>query len=266
MTREITADQKQRKSHLEWVPLGSTTVSLQAQGQFRPAHAESIAAKFDLEALGFPVVSKRADGLFYIIDGQHRIGGAKLFGFADDDKLQMEVYEGLTEAQEAELFLERNTVKPKSAWDKFHVAVTAGRMEEVVLERLVRAQGLTISPSRGEGRISCVNTLRKMLQRQGPESFSRTVRIVRDSFGDAGLDAPVLEGIGMMIHRYDGLIDEEALIERFQNATGGLNALMVPAAKLKATIGHPIQQCVAASAVGIYNRKASKKLAPWWKE
>ena len=83
------SDKHPRASRLRWVRLGDMRVSPKAQREFRKAHAESLAANFDLEAIGFPVVSLRG-GDYWIIDGQHRIAALKLNGFDDDDLIQCE--------------------------------------------------------------------------------------------------------------------------------------------------------------------------------
>ncbi len=257
---------KPRVSHLEWVRLGDCKVSLHAQGHFKPAHAANIAANFDLEAVGFPVVSYR-DGCHYLIDGQHRVKGALLFGFSEDDKLQMEVYHGLTESQEAELFLERNTVKAKSAWDKYHVAITAGREEENAIDRCVRAQGLAVASTRGPMAIAAISPLRKLFRLGGGGLLSRTVRTVRDAYGERGFDSPVIEGIGLFFHRYGSAADEAVAIDRLSKAAGGLNGLLLPAAKFRQTMGEAMPICIAAQAAVLYNRgQGGKKLVPWWKQ
>lgn len=257
---------KARKSHLAWVELGACIVSLHAQGNFKPAHAAAIAARFDLEAVGFPVVSLR-DGCYYLIDGQHRVKGALLFGFSETDKLQMEVYEGLTEAEEAELFLERNSIKAKSAWDKYHVAITAGRDEECAIDRCVRAQNLAVAPHRSHGTIAAINPLRKLFRMGGGPLVSKTVRVARDAYGERGFDGPVIEGIGLFFHRYGSAADEALTIERLAKTPGGLNGLVLPAEKLRQSMGENKPTCIAAQIAVLYNRgQGGKKLAPWWKQ
>ena len=71
-----------RAPHLRWVPIAKMRVSPRAQRTFSPAHAAALAASFDLEAMGYPVVNLRADGLFYIVDAQHRVEALKLLAGA----------------------------------------------------------------------------------------------------------------------------------------------------------------------------------------
>ncbi|MCC6959432.1 MAG: hypothetical protein IT301_06255 [Dehalococcoidia bacterium] len=256
---------KPRQSHLRWVELGVCKVFPAAQGEFRPAHRDYIAANFDLEAVGFPAVSFR-DGTYWIIDGQHRVAAALKFGFGLTDKLQMEVYEGLTPAGEAELFIERNTVKAKSAWDRFKVSVTAGREEECHIDRLVRAQGLMVAGHRSSTTIASIGALREIYRLAGPSEFSRTLRVIRDAFGAAGFDADVIRGVGRFLHRYGLAVDEAMLVKRMAAVAGGLNGLRQSAQKLRLQMGYTFPECIASEVTKAYNRvSGGKKLPPWFK-
>lgn len=117
MTGTKDEHKKQRASHLRWVPIAEMKVSPKAQREFRKPHAEKFAADFDLEALGFPVVNIR-DGHYWIVDGQHRVEALKMMGWADQ-QIQCECYEGMTEAEEADLFLRRDDRRAITSFDKF---------------------------------------------------------------------------------------------------------------------------------------------------
>lgn len=265
---------KVRASHLRWLKIGDLVPAPRAQREFRPAWAQELAASFNLEGMGFLVVSKRGD-TFYVVDGQHRLAALKVLGFADDDTVQCEVYTDLSEQGEAELFLERNHSKTVAALDRFRVAVTAGRKDENEIEACVRHQGLRIgatshrtrSASSGPAPISAVATLRKIYQRSGVIGLGKALRIIRDAYGEAGFEAAVIEGVGLLVHRYDGTLDEESMVKALSAASGGLSGLLTAAAKTRAAMGQPKGQCIAATAVSFYNRQpGTKRLAPWWKE
>lgn len=262
-----TGEQKKRASHLRWLPLGQLIPAPKAQRDFQPAWANDLASNFNLEGMGFPVVSIR-DNVSYIVDGQHRIAALRIVGFGPEDTIQCEVYEGLTEEAEAELFLERNNIKSVAALDKFRNALHAGRDIENAIDHVVRANGLHVGKrTRTNGAISAVGILRRVTNRQGLLGLGKVLRIVRDSYGTAGLEAIVLDGISLCLHRYDGQIVEEQMVERLSKTPGGLNGLLQPAEKTRLALGQPKVQCIAATAALIYNRdQRGKKLAPWWKE
>ena len=262
---EPTTDRKQRASHLRWIRIDDLYPSPLAQREFRPSWAKELAAKFNLEGMGFPVVNHREDH-FYIIDGQHRIAALRELGF-EKDTIQCEMYEGLSIEEECEMFLERNTRKAVPAGDRFKVAVNAGREDEAAIDRAVRLQGLHTSSQRGNGGISAVSTLGKVYRRQGAAGLGKMLRVVRDAFGDAGYDQWVMDGVSLCLHRYDGQINEEELARKLGDIAGGVNGLLGAAYKLRAQIGQPKSQCVAATVADIYNRgRGGKKLAPWWRE
>jgi hypothetical protein len=214
--------------------------------------------------MGTPTVSVRG-GWFYLIDGQHRIAALKLWlGSWADQQVQCWCYEGLTEAQEAEQFLRLNDVLPVRAFAKFKVAVQAGRDAEADVDRIVRALGLRIA--RGMGGISAVATLRRVYTRGGPAVLSRALRIVRDAYGEAGLDGPVIEGIALLCQRYDGELPEQRAVERLSSAHGGVSGLTSRAGQLRHSTGAATVQCVAAAAVEAINRgPGGRKLPGWWR-
>jgi hypothetical protein len=132
------------------------------------------------------------------------------------------------------------------------------------VDRIVRALGLRIT--RGSGGICAVATLRRVYARGGPAVLSRALRIIRDAYGDAGLDGPVIDGIGLVCQRYDGDLSEQRAIQRLASAHGGVSGLVSKAGQLRQSTGSATAQCVAAAAVELINRGAGgKKLPSWWR-
>jgi hypothetical protein len=256
----------ERAARLRWVPLTRMRVNPLAQRELRPARVSRLAAEFDVEQMGTPTVSHRGDW-YYLIDGQHRIEALKSWlGAWQDQQVQCWCYQGLTEADEAEVFLKLNDTLTVRCLDRFKVAVQAGRTSEADIDRIVRALGLKISASRCSGGISATATLARVYTRGGPEVMSRALRIIRDAYGDAGLDGPVIDGIGLMCQRYDGQLPEQLAVKRLSSARGGVSGLLSRAGHLRQQTGDAQAQCVAAAAVEAINRgTGGKKLPSWWK-
>ena len=253
--------------HPQNLPLGQLVPSPIAQRRFISSWAAELANHFDLDDMGRISVNNRED-VFYIIDGQHRAAALKIIGFKEVDLIPCEVYKGLSEEEEAELFLRLNHSKNVGAYDTFDKAVKARRMPEIHIDHVVRSQGLSIGRVRGNGAISAVVSLKKTWDRLGAIKLGMLLRIIRDAYGPAGFEGPVIEGLGLCLHRYDGMIEEEAMTERLANASGALNGLLQPATKAYFALGQPKVQCIAAQAAIIYNhgQKTGKKLAAWWTE
>ncbi len=162
------------------------------------------------------------------------------------------------------MFLTLNDTLAVHAFAKFKVSVQAGRGAEADVDRIVRALGLRIA--RGGGGISAVGTLRRVYTRGGAATLAKALRIIRDAYGEAGLDGPVIDGIGLLCQRYDGQLEEDRAVERLSTAHGGVAGLASRAGQLRQATGNATAQCVAAAAVDLINRgTGGRKLPSWWK-
>lgn len=255
-----------REARLSWVPIALMRVNPLAQRELNPARVDRLANTFDLEQLGTPTVNKR-DSHFYIIDGHHRVRALEAIGYGDQ-QVQCWTYEGLTEAEEAEKFLKLNDVLAVHAFPKFKVAVQAGRERESDIDRIVRAQNLRVSMDKIDGAISAVGTLSRVYDRNGAAVLARSLRIIRDAYGSPGLEAPVLDGIGLLCGRYNGQLDDTTAVDQLSKAHGGVNGLLNRAEQLRQMTGNAKGHCVAAAAVEFVNRglPRGKKLPSWFKE
>lgn len=254
----------ERVARLRWVPISKMKVSPLAQREMRPHRVKKLVADFDLEQIGTPTVNERR-GHFYVIDGQHRIEALREIGWGDQ-QIQCWTYVGLTEEDEAEKFLKLNDTLTVDAFAKFKVGVQAGRVEEGDIDRIVRAQDLSISNNRTSGAISAVGALRKVYDQAGPGQLARTLRIVRDAYGDSGLSSSVISGIGLLCARYDTLLDEHRAVTALSKAHGGVQGLLNKAETIRRLTGGRKAHCVAAAAVDIINSgRGGKKLTAWFR-
>lgn len=265
MTTKPNGSKVEREARLRWVSIPKMRVSPLAQREINPARVDRIAADFDLEQIGTPTVNER-DGHFYVIDGQHRIEALKEIGWGDQ-QVQCWAYSGLTEQEEAEKFLKLNDTLAVDAFAKFRVGVQAGRDVECDIDRIVRSQDLAVSRDRIPGAVRAVGTLRRIYSRGGPKVLRRTLAIVRDAYGDPGMEASVLDGIGLLCQRYNGELDDVQAVTRLSSAHGGVNGLLGKAEQLRRATGNAKAHCVAAAAVEIHNSgRGGKKLPSWWRD
>lgn len=265
MSNVARPDRVNREARLKWVPIAKMSVSPLSQRDLNLNRVDHIVATFDLEQIGTPTVNLR-DGLFWIIDGQHRIEALKAIGW-EDQQVQCWTYEGLTEEDEAEKFLKLNDYLTVNALAKFRVSVQAGRTVECDIDRIVRALGLVVSADKVPGAIGAVGTLRRVYDRAGAAVLRQTLTTVRDAYGDPGLEAAVIDGIGLFIHRYGSEIDLAAAVTRLKSAHGGSHGLLGKAENIRRATGNQKNHCVAAAAVEIINAgRGGKKIPTWWRE
>jgi hypothetical protein len=240
-------------------------VSPLAQRELNQARVDHLVANFNVEEIGTPTVNRRGGSLF-IIDGQHRIQAMRDMNWGDQ-QIQCWVYEGLSEEEEAEKFLQLNDTLTVNAFAKFRVGVRAGREDECAIDTIVQKAGLCVSQDKVAGAISAVGTLRRVYTRSDGPTLARTLGVIRDAYGDSGLEAAVIDGIGLLCQRYNGELDVPVAVERLGKVHGGVNGLLGDAEKLRLSTGNQKGHCVAAAAVNIINRgRGGRKLPSWWRE
>jgi hypothetical protein len=255
----------EREARLRWVPIALMAISPVAQRDLNQSRVDHLVANFDLEQIGTPTVNHR-DGAWYVIDGQHRIEALRQIGWGDQ-QVQCWAYEGLTEQEEAEKFLKLNDYLAVNALAMFRSAVTAGREVECDIDRIVRASGLVVTGDKVPGGIRAVKTLGRIYSRSGPAALRQTLHIVRDAYGDPGLESAVIDGIGLLCARYGGELDVPTAVEKLGKVYGGVNGLLGKAENLRLKTGNAKGHCVAAAAVEVINSgRGGKKLPSWWRE
>lgn len=253
----------QVKKNIRYVRPSEVEVSPVAQRELRPAWAATIATNMMRDKIGIPILSHR-DDTYYVIDGQHRFEALRIAGFGEE-RVKCEVYEGLTEQEEAELFDGLNDTRRLTTLDRFKVRVTAGRERERDIVRTVKAQGLNIRNGGGAKGITAVAALGKVYDADGPETLGKALRVIRDAYGDLGMRSEVIEGVGLVFGRYNGELTEERAVERLSRRRGGFGGLMTSAEMIRRMTALPKGQCVAAAVVETINAgRGGRKLTDWF--
>jgi hypothetical protein len=242
-------------------------VNQEAQRSYRESHAREYADNFDLEALGYPVVNHR-DGIFYLVDGQHRVMAMRLIGW-EDQQIECECFESLSEREEAELFLKRNKRRNVRSFEAFVVAVKAGREAECDVNRIVMGQGLKVSEDMQDGSVQAVGALMYVYTHYGAKVLSKTLRIARDAYAKdhEAFRGALVQGLGAVCGKYDGKVEEAAAIRQLSRAPGGPLGVIGKAQILKRQVGSPVTTCVSAVVVDFLNAgvPARQRLTNWWR-
>lgn len=141
------------------VQLAEIRIDTRRQRALDEERAERISKTFDWNLFVVPVLSLRADGKHYAVDGQHRVRGAVMAGHGDS-KQWCVVHEGLNLIQEADMFLDLNKYrKATNAWDKWRVSIEAGRPNYVEADEIVSSFGLRASNLPGIKNVCAVEAL-----------------------------------------------------------------------------------------------------------
>ena len=190
---------------------------------------DRLEAAWDPKKVGIIMVSRRANGDCYIINGQHR----QVVALRRDPAAIMdcEIFEGLSVEEEADMFLDYNThQKPISVFDKYRIALKANRTIEMLMATTVTMRGLEFSKSKGNRSISAVAACRRIITKwDSSESSLAAGETLTDLLGNtltyAELafgahpwvwDGNLLQAIAQVIHRNRSKIDYNRLVEKLR--------------------------------------------------
>ena len=226
----------------------------------------------DPNKLGFPIVNWR-EGIYWLLDGQHRVAALKQWDPSIEmTSLDCEVYENLTDAEMADIFIGRDARKQIPPFDKFLVSCTAGYPRENTIRRSVESNGQKISRDHREG-ISTVGALGKVYDLSGDVVLGQVIRTINLGFGGdpLGFDRSVIEGLGLVYNRFNGRTNEKTMGHRLSELRHGARELLRKAEALRERTGNQKKHCVAAVIVDIYNKgegstNSKGRLPAWWKE
>jgi hypothetical protein len=256
-----------KQSKIMLVPLKAMTTSDRIQRELKENRVDHLLAAFDPDHFGLPVLTQREDK-FFIIDGQHRVEAVKRWLGVSwvEQSVECRVYTNLNEVEEAEMFLRLNDILAVGAFDKFKNGVNALHAEELHISGIVNSEGLSIGKHKKPGNITAVKTLRNIyLNHGGEQILAKTLRTLRDAYGDSGFEASVMKGIAQLFKRYSEL-DERLVMVRIRDMHGGVKGLLSQANVLHKQTSNSLASCVAAAAVEVINQgRGNPKLISWWK-
>jgi hypothetical protein len=190
-----------------------------------------------------------------------------------DQRIQAEIFDGLSQREEAELFNARNDRRAVRKFDHFRISVTAGDQRAMDITNIAAQLGLSITDNQTDGGITAVDKLEKIYDgggitsaREGRAALVRTLSTIKHAWGTspAGFNGALLHGLGLVQLRYNGAIDQKALATKLAPIKGGAPGLLGNARALREMSGRPVHHCVASIVVDVYNKgRRAGKLDDW---
>lgn len=229
------------------------------------SRAGHLAAGWDRKLAGMIEVSDRGadqQPRYAVIDGQHRWLAAQRVSPAP--MMVATIHEGLSLAQEAELFdrLNRQRRRP-STWDHWRARKTAGDQLVLDIEAAVAGIGrarhvdLRIDSAPREGHVRCTATLEKLAALGGIDLIRDTLDLLVDVWDvrQDAFDAPVVHGVGLVLHHLEQRID----LERLTDTLLGTVPLQLKTQSL-ALVGNgtqPVRMAITLMSLYNHNRRVS---------
>jgi len=240
------------------------------QRPFRKAHGDRLAANLDLELLGLPVINYR-DGIYWVVEGQHRVYALRQRGF-DGDMLDCQVYNNLSDEEMANRFLGGADTLPCNPYDKFFISITGKHVRECEVQQCVEDLGLKVSKGKSETSLGCVSTLCRIYDRFGLSVLRHVLQALKLAFpGDKNaFESALVDGLALVYGRYSSSVRDDEMSVRLMTIHGGPRGLLRRAENQRERTGGQKPQCVAAVIVEVYNKgvgsKSKVRLPSWWKE
>lgn len=165
--------------------------------EFRTSHARQILKEFDWNIIGKPIVSKRKDGRYAILDGQHRIWAInqrmEKYIATDDDAyfspeqeilISVEMHEDLTLDEEARIHTAWNIGQSKmTQLDIFKSEVVGKLPDAIAIRQMLDRHEVTLGSQAKKGNLSCIQTVRK-LHGISPKVLDKTFWVLRLAWGN----------------------------------------------------------------------------------
>lgn len=192
------------------VEIDSLKIDEDAQRGLNSKRAKSIADGLIVDALGSIVVSERSDGNRYVVDGMHRTEACKIKGLR---AIKAEIHYGLTQQQEATLFLIKNRESAKvSTLDEYKVGLTAGDALCVSVDQVLKSHGLGLGSS-STNSVGAVSAVLRITRQCGQEVLDRALTVVEAAWGrdKESWDGVILGGVAMFLHRHGSSVDDDEL-------------------------------------------------------
>jgi len=168
------------------------------------------------------IISKRADGSLFVVDGNHRRVIAFEKGIAS---LPAMIFSGLEQAREADLYTKLGTVLGQTPWTRFQSKLVAGDQGANNIVRIVEANGFVLDASGyQDARIQAVARIEWIYARGGPEGLDWTLSFLAIAFDGQreSLGEMQLEGVFSFYLRYADRVERNDVAGMLGAA--GLNA------------------------------------------
>lgn len=179
----------------------------------------SMIKNFDINAFSTLVVSYRKNGMYAVIDGQHRLQAARKNKI---DFVPCEILHDLTIEQEADMFLKINVNRgPIKSTNKFKAELATRDMDAIVLQSIVDGIGLSLYLDEGKwnksNQIRCIALL-KEIYKDDPELLRKTLDTIKKIWnGDQdSLNQIIIGAFWKFIRFYENQIDLKDLIKKMQ--------------------------------------------------
>ncbi len=250
---------KRKNRYVDHLPIRSLSFDPSYQREISPAKIKKLVREWNDEAVGVIHVSIRENDGAYVVDGNHRVHAAIEKGLSEM-KAACLVYRDLTQEAEAQLFLSLNDQKTISIYDRYKAGLIAKDPVCIGIRRTLDHYGLAISNGSTEGSVRCIGEVMDIYKKD-PRSLDAVCLILTEAWGTriTAFENVVVGGVGKVVGRYNGELDQSVLVKKLAGYRGGPSALAGDARGLSDyRPGTGVKRAAAEIIIETYNRGRRK--------
>lgn len=232
-----------------WVSLSKIKVDPTYQRPVTLSRIKRYAGTWDDEAAGVVVLSLRANGTYYVVDGLHRVLAAREAGRTE---IRAITYEHMTRSDEARLWRELNDeVSPRSE-DRFRAALAEGQPEAKEILRTAEACGYRIDFHNAGDPTTNLRAPARLYKLLRAGVLESTLLLCKETWPTDLKKTDILAAVGIVLAVNMGTdFDSRRAVERWQTVTPA--ALNGQANATRGTLGGAVAPNMAAILVRLYN-------------
>ena len=214
------------KSEIISLPIYKLNTTYTSQRALRNKKlAEDIAANFDKNLFN-PIIVSYRDGKWYVIDGQHRLYGAKK-RFGDDYLMECKIIRGLTQMEESNLFVKLNSSsKPLQYADKAKGLYYGNDEATVNIYNICKNHGVELGieddkRASMDGRITAVKALTDTYNKIGAKQTDRLVKLLNDTWDgkSAAFKQEMIKAVGVILSLYSKELNDTKFIKKLSKVS-----------------------------------------------
>jgi hypothetical protein len=182
------------KPDLAWVDVGLIDVDSNYQREIRPALVDRILRGFSWAKFGALVLTRKDDGRYNVVEGQHRWKAAELHPDISDVPAVIEPHAGMADEAGNFLAINRDRMAVTSV-EQYWAGLTAGDPTALAVSAVLQSAGCDVVPSQGYYRPHLTNSIsavKRCIQRYGDAPTKRALLTIRAAWPD---DAHALRGV-----------------------------------------------------------------------
>lgn len=197
-----------KRPYMDWIAANDLSVDWRYQRKLSPSQVKRIVDLFNPDHFGSLQISKRSNGKYVILDGQHRVEAIHKLGWSAQ-KLPCLIHEELSVQEEAAIFAGSNNSKALSPIDKFRARIVAKEDKALAIQQAVDDAGFKLilnshNKQLAENGLSCVSGLELIYNENGGAFLALVLGVIRAAWNyePTSRQRDVIEGVWRFLRWY----------------------------------------------------------------